>query len=468
MTDATDNVVTGPWDRDETLRRLAAMSPISYEQARKNAAKSLGVRATALDREVASMRRLRVTQDGQPPWILADNGTILPIFANAVTALRSYGFDLSFSQFSHRPFYNGAPIEDGMLLQIANEVQHYGVYAQKKVIDEAVFMVAADKQFHEVRDWLEALQWDGIDRISKILVDHAHGEDTPITRAFVEKWMIQSVARIYEPGCQADAMLVLEGRQGEGKSTFFRVIFGDKWFTDHLPDLHNKDAMIQLLGIWCIELGELATLGRSEAETQKRFLTSRSDRYRLPWDRMATDHPRQCTFAGSTNKSDYLKDETGARRFWPVKVKEVDTAAIERNREQYWAEAVHRYKAGEIWHLPKGDLAAAAKLTQSHRYKRDVWHEPVEKFIHGKPYVSIQDVLRDGILMSATADWSQREENRVSAVLSHLGWERVQRRIDGKQRYVYIPTVEQDYGADDEEYENLQKQAEFHLLREME
>ena len=433
------NVLAGPWSARDELRRLASMTPLEYEQARPAAAKALKMRAAIMDKEIAAIRRARGTVDGQPEWILTANGDIRPIFANAITALRHYGFNLSFSQFSIKPFYNGAALEDGALLEIAEAVQRTGVYADKKTIDQAVFRVAAEKPFHEVKDWLDGLKWDGRERIDQMLIDVADAADTPLNRTWTRQWLIQAVARIYEPGCKADSMLILESPQGFGKSTFFQVLFGAAWFTDHLPDISQKDAMIQLRGKWCIEIGELSTLGRAEVEAQKRFLTSSTDTFRLPWDRMASDHPRQCVFAGTTNKSDYLKDETGARRFCPITVDEINTGIVENMREQYWAEAVHRYKDGEKWYLPRGDLADAAEAAQRDRYKSDVWTDDVAAWIANKPYVLLQDILRESIGLSSKADWGQREENRIAAILRHLGWNRRQRRVDERRIWVYEP-----------------------------
>ena len=249
-------------------------------------------------------------------FIRTDKGVIKPVYANAIAFLRAHAHEigLKFDTFSMRPFRGNGFLMEADLRHIAEIVQRSGVLASKNVIDDAVLRVCEERMFHQVAEYLNALAWDGISRISRILIDHAGAPDTELVQAQTGKWMIQAVARIFEPGCQADATLVLEGEQGLGKSTFFFDMFGAKWFTDHLPDLHNKDAMMQLRGAWCVEIAELATFTRTDAKKINQFLTTKIDRYRDPYGRLVQDFPRQTVFAGTVNPGamGYLKDETGA------------------------------------------------------------------------------------------------------------------------------------------------------------
>lgn len=423
-------------DTESFIRQLAALKPVGYGQSRKQAAKKLGIPLGILDKEVSRARRVPSQLNGHASNFLTDEmGSMLGIFTNAAEMLRLHQkeWPLSFDEFSQRVFLGGNPMEDSDLQGIAEWVQRQGVITGRKIIDDAAIYVASQRRFHEVRDWLEKLEWDGIPRIDEMLISHAGAADVPLHRAFMRKWMIQAVARVYEPGCQADATLMLEGGQDIGKSTFFRTLFGDRWFTDHLPSLDNKDAQIQLLGIWCIEISELATTNRSENAKVKQFLTSRDDRFRLPWDRLAKQHPRQSIFGATVNPSGrgHLTDETGGRRWWPVPVTRMDIPAIYDLREQYWAEAVFRYKDSEIWYLGETDLKQAALLVQSQRYISDVWQGEIEDYIenhmHGPfDWIPTGIILTECLGFTKKSDWGQREENRVAKCFAAMNWKRTQ------------------------------------------
>ena len=361
-------------------------------------------------------------------FIRTDKGVIKPVYANAIAFLRAHAHEigLKFDTFSMRPFRGNGFLMEADLRHIAEIVQRSGVLASKNVIDDAVLRVCEERMFHQVAEYLNALAWDGISRISRILIDHAGAPDTELVQAQTGKWMIQAVARIFEPGCQADATLVLEGEQGLGKSTFFFDMFGAKWFTDHLPDLHNKDAMMQLRGAWCVEIAELATFTRTDAKKINQFLTTKIDRYRDPYGRLVQDFPRQTVFAGTVNPGamGYLKDETGARRFWSIPVETFNSGAIRENRDQYWAEAVHRYRNHESWYLNNSALAADAAVAQAERYVIDPWDEIIADFVNGKEFVTLESIFTECLSIHSKADWGQPEMNRVARTLGHIGMER--------------------------------------------
>jgi predicted P-loop ATPase len=239
------------------------------------------------------------------------------------------------------------------------------------------------------------------------------------------------VARIYEPGCQADHVLVLEGPQGAAKSSALRVLAGADYFTDQLPDLGSKDCQQQLLGMTCIELGEMDALSRHEVTRIKAFLTVRSDRYRPPFERYVVDIPRTCVFAGSTNKPGYLRDDTGNRRFWPVRVGAIDLDALRRDRDQLLAEARCAYESGAHWWPdPKSvELAAAIEDEQDQRYIGDEWEAKIAAWLEGhgtglpcdpRDAVTVGDILAG--LGIAPEDWSLQAQQRIGAVMGRLGW----------------------------------------------
>lgn len=431
-------------DLNAEIIRLSRLAPLRYGQARKKASKDLGIPLKILDHEVSKLRRApAITTSTSCNLILGDNGAPQPIFTNAAEVIRACPTEwpLAFDEFSQRPFLADVPLENIHLQKISEWVQRQGVLASRQVIDDAALYVAGLNKFHEVRDWLETLEWDQIPRINQVLIDHADAEDTPLVRVFSERWIIQAVARIYSPGCQADATLVLEGTQDLGKSSFFRAMFGDRWFADSIPSLESKDAQIQLLGIWCIEVSELAAFNKVENAKIKQFLTSRDDRFRLPWDRLAAQHPRQSVFGATVNPGagGYLKDETGGRRFWPIAVSRMDTAAIYAARPQLWAEAVAKYKNKIRWHITEPDLLKSAKEAQGLRYVGDPWMEAIGRYLEGKDWVLLSDIFVSGLNITSTADHDQRSMNRIVACLGHYNWIRHQKRISGKPKWGYSP-----------------------------
>jgi predicted P-loop ATPase len=193
--------------------------------------------------------------------------------------------------------------------------------------------------------------------------------------------MIGAVARIMEPGCKMDNVIILEGPQGTMKSTAIAALAGEEWFNDALPDLHNlADAAIQLAGKWITEIAEMSAVRRSDVETTKAWIGRRVDRYRAPYDRNAADHPRQCVFIATTNDEHYLKDQTGNRRYWPLACKAIEVQAIRRDRDQLWAEALTRYRNGERWHL-EGEEKTLAEIEQEDRREIDPWEGRIGSFV---------------------------------------------------------------------------------------
>lgn len=247
----------------------------------------------------------------------------------------------------------------------------YRIVGVNKILD-AVNLTFNTHKYHPVRDYLNSLKWDGIPQVDTLLIDYLGAADTEYARTVMRKWLCGAVARVMRPGVKFDYMLVLTGAQGLYKSTFLRLLCGEEWFTDSLQDVEGTQAVEKLMGSWIVEFGELQAFSRSESSAIKRFITSQMDRTRLAYDRRITDMPRQCVFAGTTNKSEFLKDETGNRRYWPVEVRaEGRTKDVVRDlpaeRDQLWAEAVELWKAGEKLYLDPEQEAQAIAQQTAHR-----------------------------------------------------------------------------------------------------
>lgn len=243
--------------------------------------------------------------------------------------------------------------------------------SNRNYIEDALYDVVEKRYFHPIKDYFVSLKWDGTPRLDELLITYLGAPDEPYTRAVTRKTFTAAAARVFEPGCKFDTMLVLIGEQGQGKSTLFAKMAGQEWFSDSLTmnDMRSKDAPEKLLGKLILEIAELAGMKKSEEEDVKAFLSRRVDSYRAAFGRTVQDHPRQCIIVGTTNSNDgFLRDVTGNRRFWPVKVDaktaKKDVWSLSQDEiDQVWAEAVYWYRQKESLYL-KGELNEVAKAKQ--------------------------------------------------------------------------------------------------------
>jgi predicted P-loop ATPase len=230
------------------------------------------------------------------------------------------------------------------------------------------------------------------------------------------------VARIMKPGCKADCVPILEGAQGKGKSSAIEILFRP-WFSDDIAELGSKDAAMQIRSAWCIEIAELASMGRADIEKVKAFITRRVDRFRPSYGRHVIEVPRQSVLFGTTNNDEYLKDETGGRRFLPIRCSgNIDLAAIERDKDQLWAEALALFNAGTPWWFTDANTINAAREEQEARYIGDPWEHLIALFVQSQTSVSVAEVLMS--LGLEKGRWGAAEQNRVARCLKTLGWAR--------------------------------------------
>lgn len=250
----------------------------------------------------------------------------------------------------------------------------YGIWSPTKFKDALLAVVSAERLYHPVKEYFSTLKWDGVERLDTLLIDYMGAEDTPYVRAVTRKTLTAAVARIYEPGIKFDSILILNGPQGVGKSTFFSLL-GRQWYSDSLSisDMRDKTSAEKLQGYWILELGELAGIKKVDVETVKSFVTRTDDKYRQSYGIMVESHPRTCIIVGSTNsEGGFLRDITGNRRFWPVHV--TGTGKHHpwelKSVDQIWAEAIVRYREGEELYL-KGSVAAEAYVRQQEAMESD-------------------------------------------------------------------------------------------------
>ena len=232
----------------------------------------------------------------------------------------------------------------------------YGMTGKDRIFD-AVNVVAQENKFHPVRNYLEGCTWDGVPRVETLLIDYLGAEDNEYTRAVTRKTLAAAVARILRPGCKFDYMLTLRGKQGLGKSAFIAKL-GGEWFSDSFTTMQGKEAYEQVLGVWLMEVGELAGMRKAEAEIIKLFISKQTDRFRPAYGRRTQEFPRQCIFIATTNEMQFLRDTTGNRRFWVVDTPNEPTLDIWDDLtpdtvRNIWGEAMELYKAGEPLYLSK-------------------------------------------------------------------------------------------------------------------
>jgi len=321
---------------------------------------------------------------------------------------------------------------------------------------EAMAIAAQKNPGDLFRDWLDSLEWDGVPRCDTWLQDYAGVTDGSYTRAVGSKTLIAVVARTLTPGCKVDTILTLKGRQGARKSSLFRELVGGEWFSDADIDIGSKDGAINIQGPAIIEFSELSALSRHQVEKIKAFVTRQTDKFRPPYGRVTADFPRRCIFVATTNDDHYLTDVTGNRRFWPVTVGDaIDVEGVAEARDQLFAEAVTRFKAGERWYLDTPELVALAEEEQEERFQLDPWQEVISVFLEGKDLVTMGEIF-EKVLVAEGADGVRRGvplerqssalSRRVSQILGRLGWGRrlVTLDVGGKRRrrtWVYSPKL---------------------------
>ena len=259
----------------------------------------------------------------------------------------------------------------------------YSITGKERIYDAST-LCAHKHSINDVRDYLTGLEWDGVNRLDTLLIDYLGAADTLYTRAVIRKSLTAAVARVMVPGCKYDYMPIFAGPQGLGKSTFLRLL-GKRWYSDSLQTFEGKEASEMIQGIWINELGELNGLSKSETNAVKQFLSRTEDIYREPFGKRTGCYPRRCVFFGTTNDSEFLKDRTGNRRFWPVDVgAQPVTKSVFKDLEdevpQIWAEAFTRWQFGESLYL-MGEAETEAKEQQEAHQESNAKEGFIREFV---------------------------------------------------------------------------------------
>lgn len=291
----------------------------------------------------------------------------------------------------------------------------YRIWSPTKFKDALLAVTSAERLYHPVKEYLAKLKWDGAQRVDTLLIDYLGADDTPYVRAVTRKTLVAAVARIFQPGTKFDSILVLNGKQGVGKSTLFAKL-GRQWFSDSLSiaDMKDKTAPEKLQGYWILEISELNGMKKVDVETVKSFISRTDDKFRQAYGTSVESHPRSCIIVGTTNSDGgFLRDITGNRRFFPVRVTgEGKYHAWELTEvDQVWAEAIEYYNRGEELFL-KDKVAAEAYAQQRDAMETDDREGIVGEYLNTllpKEWTSMDLYERRSFLNGSEFDGNVRE-----------------------------------------------------------
>ncbi len=381
---------------------------------------------------------------------------------NTLLAIAELGIKCRYDLFHNKTLFEGHPSVDGDFDNVCLVIRQ--LVAQQKQFEpskdtmvDAVTRIALEYQFNPVLDYLDGLKWDGKKRIDTWLTAYLGAEDTPLHRMMGRKWLLAAVRRVRQPGCKFDNILTLEGPQGSLKSTLVREMAGGREnFSD--ADILQSDKREQqelCEGVWFYEIAELSGLREGDVEKVKAFASRQEDKARAAYARRVSVRPRTCVFVGTTNDDEYLQDQTGNRRFWPIRIGQIDIEAFRRDRDQLFAEAAVEEATGESLVLPGEHWPQAAALQDS-RMVSDAWAEDRLGMFREKDGLvnfaslsggnveqvtnaageSVWRVTSDYILTTVMKVQPERQNTaqfkKVAAIMRKWGWTKVDFRFRGK------------------------------------
>lgn len=421
-------------------------------------------RQAGLDDRRATDEVLRGLNDGQRQAVnreswedrlaVSDTGVPKATYANLALALSDspeWLGTIGWNDRYHQPVWrrnppiggfpsarDGAQWRDEHALIAAEWLGKRGIGATRQGVLDVIHDVAHRNPYDPIRDILDECDWDGRVRLTDWLVTYCgvDADKAEWARIVGRKWLISGVARVYEPGCKADCMLILEGAQGRFKSTALDIL-GLGHTKEIRVRLDDKDAADALhSGAFIAVLTELDAFKRTtKAESIKAYLSALDDYFRRAYARVTTTHPRSIIFAATTNEGVYLTDPTGNRRFWPVTCGDIDIDALRRDVYLLWAEARHAYLAGESWWL-EPTIAPLAEREQADRLMPDSWEEYIDEYLRGKTVITLKGLMHDGLQLGPDRQ-NGEATGRVTRYLLRLGWGVGIDESNGRRRKVY-------------------------------
>jgi predicted P-loop ATPase len=384
--------------------------------------------------------------DDEPDFLRDNKGQCYNNQFNLEVAIRKLRVVLRYDEFSGDECVENLPgfgprFDDPATINLRLKIDStFNFLPGRELFRDVTSNIARRNRFHPVREYLASLAWDQQPRIERWLIDYAGAPDTPYVRAVSRIVLVAACRRIRKPGSKYDEMLILESPQGTDKSSGLRALSAnDDWFTDDLPlGSDTRRFMESTVGKWIVEAGELKGMGRSDINALKACLSRQRDEARMAYGHKNTRVARQFVIIGTTNETDgYLRDATGNRRFWPVRIQRFDLPRLRADRDQLWAEAAEAERLGESIRLDPR-LYADAAVEQEARLRGD---DPLADVLYralgnrtGKLRVS--DAFLICGIEAGKANQDQIE--RFGRAIRELGWERKRRRFDGALEYAYV------------------------------
>ena len=399
---------------------------------------------------------------------------LVPNEHNVSELLRLFEYNLWYDDFHHeikKEDSKGCHVnweeEDTLNLRLQLQNCNPGLRRiPRNVVEDGMKHRANLFKRNELKDYLDSLKWDGTQRIDTWLIDYAGAEDNLFTREAGGKWLLAAVARAYKPGIKFDHCLVMSGKQGGGKSTLLAILGGD-WFVEILEVVSQKDLGEKVRGRWIVEFPEMSAMTKADKNMMKSIITATTDRFRPAYGRKAKDFDRTCVLAGTTNADQFLGDSTGNRRFWPVGVADVlERDQLLADKDQIWAEAVHRYKKGDSFLLSE-DAQVLAKVAQEERYAPDAWESIISKYLLDQDPnhfdgVTIGELAQEETCLKLTPrDMNRGVSTKIGMILSKLGWRGERNLRSGVKEGVYYPTDNAEVFPGGPRYLKLQARKAF-------
>ncbi len=430
-----------PAEMREQLKALyfARLSELKADKMVKEQVKKMFKILDDAEKDAAEKyAKIYAMKNAEIPLAFDGHGKPLSTIDNFLLVLRNdKTFEsLRFNQLSYSPEH----VVDGKLERWQDKddskarfyiEQKYKIHSREK-LDDALRILFAEREYHPIKQIIEAVEWDGVPRIQTLFIKWLKCEDTPYIREVTRLVFAGGIHRLYNAGCKFDDVAVLIGtKQGEGKSTFARwLAIKDEFFTE-VTEIEGQKGIEAIEGAWICEIAELLAVTKTkEVEAVKSYITKLVDRYRRPFDRRTTDHKRQCVFIGTTNKEQFLTDKTGNRRWYPVKVNSSGYDLHDHKEEiqadilQAWAEAKHLYDKGELQPYADRNLLEDIRAKQEQAVEDDYRVGMIETYIKEKDKVCIMELWKYA-LDNEFSKPTRRESNEITLILQSIGgWER--------------------------------------------